>query len=302
MKERFENENGRRLLVEVLRGQHLIEHSVTLAERFATDGELVAFSAGDVLVRQDSPDNDVYLLIDGEAGIVINGRSVATRKARESIGEMTLIDADARRSATVVALKPICALRVSEAKFRALAQDFPLVWRAVASVVAERLRERVQFHRAPNEKPVIFLGSSVEGLPVAKHLQLGLKHSSLVVQLWTTGVFGPGGVTIDSLMAQAERCDFAAFVFGPDDKLTSRAAEYLAPRDNVIFELGLFMGRLDRNRCFVVREHATDIKIPSDLLGITPLTYVAKATGDLAGAVATVCTELEEVVGRLGVK
>lgn len=302
MKDRFTGENGARLLIEALRAQPLIEHDPALAERFISLGTILEYSPGAPLVEQASLDNDLYLLIDGEVGVVVNGRTVATRRSRESIGEMALIDGDARRSATVVALKPTCALRVSESQFQTIADEFPRIWRAVASVVASRLRQRDQFHRPPNTQPILFLGSSVEGLAVAKHIQLGLKHSSVAVQPWTTGVFGPGGVTIDSLMGQVDRCDFAAFVFGPDDQVTSRSTEYLAPRDNVVFELGLFMGRLDRNRCFIVREHGTDIKIPSDLLGITPLTYIAKAGADLASVVVTVCTELEAAALSIGVK
>lgn len=302
MKTRFEGTEGRRLLVEVLQTQRLVEYSPATAERLAADGEVVEFRVGDTIVHQDSTGNDVYFIIDGEAGVVVNGRKVATRQAKESIGEMALVDGSARRSATVTALKPVCALKVSEPAFRAIATDHPLIWRAIACVVADRLRQRVQFHQPPNERPTLFLGSSVEGLPVAKQVQLGLKHTPLTVQLWTSGVFGPGGVAIDSLISAVDRSDFAAFVFGPDDKVTSRAAEYLAPRDNVVFELGLFMGRLNRDRCFLVREHSTDIKVPSDLLGITPITYVLRARDDLPSTLATVCTELEEVIGRLGVK
>ena len=50
----------------------------------------------------------------------------------------------------------------------------------------------------------------------------------------------------------AGRADFAAFIISPDDTVISRDAENLAPRDNVIFELGLFMGVLNRQRVFLI--------------------------------------------------
>jgi len=302
MKTRFEGVDGKRRLVDVLMDQRLIEHDKALAERIADEGELVTLGVGDVLVEQDSTDNDLYFIIEGEVSIVVNKRDVGTRAARDSVGEMALLDGSARRSATVVAAKPVCALKLTESRFREITAAFPNLWRSIAVAVAERLRHRARFHRPPNEKPIVFIGSSVEGLAVAKEIQLGLKHSNLVARLWTNGVFGPGGVTIDALLAQVDVSDFALFVFGPDDKITSRDEKYLGPRDNVVFELGLFMGRLDRERTYIVNENSDDIKIPSDLLGISPITYVCKPGDDLATAISTVCTEVEAVVARLGVR
>lgn len=109
-------------------------------------------------------------------------------------------------------------------------------------------------------------------------------------------------MSIDSLLAHVDRADFAVFAFGPDDQVTSRSEAYLAPRDNVVFELGLYMGRLSRDRCYIVKEHSSDIKIPSDLLGVTMLTYVHATGDDLGIALGPVCTQLEDVIRRLGVK
>lgn len=302
MKTRFEGADGRRRLVEVLKTQRLVEHSEPLAERLADAGKLVEYSPGEALLEQDSVDNDLCFVLEGEVSVIVNKRSVAKRGPRESVGEMALLDGSARRSATVVAAKPVCALRLTEANFQKVATEFPGIWRALAIVVAERLRQRAQFHRAPNEKPIVFIGSSVEGLAVAREIQLGLKHASLVARLWTNGVFGPGGIAIEELLTQVDSSDFALLVFGPDDKITSRDEKYLGPRDNVVFELGLFMGRLDRDRCFIVKEHSSDIKMPSDLLGVTPITYVCKARGELTVAISTVCTEVDAAVRRLGVR
>ena len=298
MKTRFEGQDGKRRLVEVMQEQHLVKHDPQLAGRIAADGELIEFSAGDFVIRQGSADNDIYFIVDGEVAVEVNGRFVATRRPRDSIGEMALVDGAARRSATVVASKPMCAVKLTEPQFQKVAEEYPRIWRAVAIVVAERLRQRNEFHRAPNTKPILFIGSSVEGLPVAKQIQLGLKHANVVPQLWTNGIFGPGGLPIDSLLEHVERSDFAIFVFGPDDTVTSRNVEYAAPRDNVVFELGLYMGKLNRDRCYIVKKHGSDIKIPSDLLGVTAITYVQALDADIS----MVCTQIEDAVGRLGVK
>jgi predicted nucleotide-binding protein len=303
MKDRFEGPEGQRRLNEVLKTQRLVEHDAKFAEALASKGEVVEFKPGDKIITQGATDNDVYLILDGDAGIYINGRQVATRGPRDAVGEMTLIDARARRSADVAAHTPLTAFKVKEPDFQALLTAFPQVWRAVALVLADRLRERAQFHREPNVIPALFVGCSVEGLPVAQEIQLGLKHNNITVRPWTTpGVFGPGGVSIDSLLKEVDASDFAAFVFGPDDKVFSRHERYEAPRDNTVFELGLFMGRLDRNRAFIVKEHSTEIKIPTDLLGVTPITYVHRPGEDLSASIACICTELRKVIGSLGVR
>ena len=83
---------------------------------------------------------------------------------------------------------------------------------------------------------------------IANELQAGFKHDPFNAFVWKDGIFGPGGIAFDSLAQSAGRADFAAFVISPDDTVLSRHKEHIAPRDNVIFELGLFMGVLDRKR------------------------------------------------------
>lgn len=303
LKSRFEGPDGKRRLIDAMKSQRLVEHDETLATTLVEAGELVEFDTGTQFINQGDADNDAYFIIDGEAGIFVNARNVAKRAARDSVGEMALIDPSVRRSASVAALSTLTALKISEPKFKAITANNAKVWQALAMIIAERLRQRNQFHRPPNDMPVLFLGSSVEGLAVAQEIQLGLKHDKIRVRPWSMpGVFGPGGVSIDVLMKEVDLSDFAAFVFGPDDKVFSRGEEYEAPRDNVVFELGLFMGQLDRNRSFIVKDHHADIKIPTDLLEVTPITYVAKRGEDLSEPVATICTELRKVIKAVGVR
>ena len=93
------------------------------------------------------------------------------------------------------------------------------------------------------------------------------------VTLWNEGFFLVGNTFIESLVNGLPRFDFAAVVLTPDDLTTSRDLTMLSPRDNALFELGLFMGHLGRNRTFVVRPHGDGVKIPSDLAGLTTAAY-----------------------------
>jgi predicted nucleotide-binding protein len=289
-------------LIAALQGCPLVEHNEALASRLAEVGQVVSFDAGEVIMTQGADDNDVFFILVGQAQVTVNGRHVAVREARDTIGEMALLSPTEPRSASVTARTEVVALKVSEPDFHQVAEEHTQVWRVVAQVVADRLRQRSALLNIPNTKPLLFLGCSTESLEIAREIQLGLKHDNVEAMVWTDGVFGPSGVAVDALLNTVNESDFAVFVFSPDDKVVSRGDEYNAPRDNTVFELGLFMGKLERSRTFIVREQSADVKVPTDLLGITPLTYVYRGSGNLAAAIAPVCTELRKVINNLGVR
>lgn len=301
MIERFQGQEGRRRLIEALKNNRLVEHDDKLADELADLGELKPYSADDTIIMQGAADNDVYLILSGEADIAVNLRRVATRKAREAVGEMSVVDPTALRSATVTARTDLLAFKISESNIHALGDKYPKIWKVIAQVVAERLKERGRFLNTPNQRPVLFLGCSAESLEIAEEIAASLKHS-IDATPWTSGVFGPSGIPIDDLLRAVDSADFAAFVFAPDDKVESRGEEKLAPRDNTVFELGLFMGRLARERTFIIAAHGSDVKIPSDLLGVTPITYIHRDGKDLAVSLGPVCTELKKVIKSLGVR
>ena len=95
-------------------------------------------------------------------------------------------------------------------------------------------------------KPSLFVGSSTEGLEFARAIRC-LLDLDVEVTLWNDGFFSLGATLVESLVAAVQRYDFAALVLTPDDLLLNREMEVMGPRDNVIFELGLFMGNWDAN-------------------------------------------------------
>ena len=116
----------------------------------------------------------------------------------------------------------------------------------------------------------------------------------------THGVFEASATTIESLEQLVKTVDFAVLVFSPDDRVFSREVESKAPRDNIIFELGLGIGALGRERSFIVRPRGADLKIPTDLLGVTPLTYDAKEEGEIGGRMQQVCADLTSTIRKQG--
>ncbi len=149
-------------------------------------------------------------------------------------------------------------------------------------------------------KPSVFVGSSSEGLRVAREIQFKLADVG-EVELWDEGVFALGFGALESLVQALNRFDFAVFVLTPDDLTVSRGAPQNSARDNVLIELGLFIGRLGRERTFLVCCKDDKIKIPSDLAGITFATY-AQPSDDtkLTSAVGPACTRIRSVIETQG--
>jgi hypothetical protein len=126
------------------------------------------------------------------------------------------------------------------------------------------------------EKPRIFLGSSGKQGKLLQALTRGLEDIAHV-EPWTTS-FNPGTTTLERLLELTHEVDFAVFAFARDDWTSSGSSAspptesgQASPRDNVVFEAGLFGGALGMRRTFIL--HANGAKLPSDLLGLTCVRY-----------------------------
>ena len=299
---RFRGIQGRNRLVSALRKQAIVHDNETLSKELSDQAEVVQLERDDQLIVQDEADDDVYFILAGRLSIVINGREIAIRASGQHVGEMALIDPTASRSASIIAIERTVVAKVSEAFFRPLADKYPRVWQLIAMEIGERLRERNKLVVSTNPRPVLFVGSSKESLPIAQAIQSNLDHDDFIVRLWTDGVFGASQFPISELEKQVQEADFAALILGPDDQVVSRRERTEAPRDNVIFELGLFMGALSHHRTFVIVPRGCNIKIPTDLLGLIPLDYKIGNSIDLPALLGPACNELRCIIKEVGVK
>src|SRR6184192_3385134 len=152
------------------------------------------------------------------------------------------------------------------------------------------------------DKPRIFLGSSGKQQKLLQALTRGLEDVAHV-EPWTTS-FNPGTTTLERLLELAHEVDFAAFVFARDDWTTSHPASVptgsgqASPRDNVVFEAGLFGGILGMHRTFIL--HANDTKLPSDLLGLTSVRYDPATSPSEVRAINQKLRKAIETEGRRG--
>lgn len=296
---RFQGDRGRALLIEELKKQKIAASIADLPEALADAGELHAVAKGQMLIEQNASDNDIYLLVSGVYQVVVNSKEVAKRFAGESVGELATISPIQKRAASILAEDDGVVLKITEQAFADIAGRFPDVWRRLAQDVARRLEQRNRLIRPPNEKVRVFVISSVEALPVARAIESLFAHDPFATIVWANGVFRVTNYTLESLETELDRSDFAVAIAHPDDQTTVRDVDWPSPRDNVVFELGFFMGRLGRSRAILMEPRATQVKLPSDLAGITSIRYrfdEAEPTVSMGPA----CNELRDHIKRLG--
>lgn len=154
---------------------------------------------------------------------------------------------------------------------------------------------------AARVRPSVFVGSSGEGLRIAQAIQV-LLDRDCEVEIWSQGVFGLTHGTLESLVLALERFDFAVLVLTADDLTISRGTERPAARDNVVFELGLFVGGLGRDRTFMVYDRTVPPSLPTDLAGTTAATFEPHSSGNLESALGAACTRIQRAIERLGVR
>jgi hypothetical protein len=133
-------------------------------------------------------------------------------------------------------------------------------------------------------KPTIFIGSSKEGFAIAERVATLLKDFANC-KLWKEA-FHLGDSSYDNLISQIALYDYGIFIATADDVVLSRKKYFDSPRDNVLFEFGLFAGGLGKMRTFYLVEEGT--KIPSDLSGIT-LPVISKKTDPSFGQTIADC-------------
>jgi hypothetical protein len=147
-------------------------------------------------------------------------------------------------------------------------------------------------------KSKIFIGSTLEGIKLANAVKTNFEHDAYA-DVWNNGgIFSLSGNTLDDLLLHLDEYDYAIFIFQPDDKTAIRGKNYNTVRDNVIFELGLFFGKLGKNRAFyIIPRNYPKIRIPTDLYGVTAGTYdyerLMQQPDKIESIVATFCNQIK---------
>jgi len=299
MIERFSTGGGKRL-VEALSEFRLLAGLDGVPARLAEVGQLLEVKAGESLITQNGPETDVFFIVAGSVDVIVNGKMIAIRKVGDHVGEMAAIEPAQLRSATITAREPCVLLKVSETDFIELADAYPVIWRRVAATLSRRLMERNSTITQARERVRVFVMSSVEALPVTRLLVQHFEHDPFLTVVWDHGVFRASNYTLDELERQLEQVDFAIAVAHADDMVISRGDEWPAMRDNVVFELGMFIGFLGRRRAFLMEPREDKLRLPSDLAGLTTVPYRYVKGPDARALMAPACEQIRARILETG--
>jgi len=142
-------------------------------------------------------------------------------------------------------------------------------------------------------KPTLFIGSSREGLPVA---ELVKKHLSDFAdcRIWNEDVFDYGKSFFETLMELLSFFEYGVMIGTADDFVVSRDVEHMETRDNVLFEFGMFLGRLGREKVFFLKEKGA--KTPSDLFGVSLPEFSGKDAADLEDQIKQRCERIKKQI------
>lgn len=297
--DRFRSDGGRRLLA-ALSEVRLLAGIGGLPEWLLDRGELLEVQAGESFVEQDGVDTEVFFIVAGSVDVVINGKTVNIRHTGDHVGEMAAIEPAQRRAATLVARELSVLLKVAESDFIEMADGHPIIWRRLAATLSRRLLQRNSLLAKPRNQVRVFVMSSVEALPVTRLLEQHFEHDKFLTIVWGHGVFRASNYTLDDLEKQLEISDFAIAVAHADDLVISRGDEWPAMRDNVVFELGMFIGFLGRQRAFLMEPREDKLKLPSDLAGLTTVSYRYVPGEDARARLAPACNQIRDIILAMG--
>ncbi len=140
MIEKFKGEMGKDALIGKLQEQFLVFGNHEIAQKLAGCVELDEVKQGDEIITQDEEDNDMFFILEGKFQILVNRMQVASIEEGSHVGEMALIDPNAKRSATVIAEKLSIVAKISEENFIKIARDYPQLWRRIGLELSNRLK------------------------------------------------------------------------------------------------------------------------------------------------------------------
>ena len=138
-----------------------------------------------------------------------------------------------------------------------------------------------------NRRPNIFIASSTEGIEVARAVKQNFDEEA-DVEIWNEDIFKVNSNYLDTLLNRASFYDYVIAVFTPDDEAIIREKQVKVTRDNVIFEFGLFLGRIGPKRSFFLLQEG--VELFSDWSGIETAKF--RVTDNLVAAVGNACNKI----------
>ena len=301
---------GRNNLVKALTAQNLLRNipNITIvAEKFLNAStpdeiEIMGYAQGDTIYTQGNFGDFLFFILSGSCSLFTNHTFVRKLETGQFFGEFPILDANPEYYVTVRCSEDkTCIAKVSESKLNEIAQAHPEIWKNMAKIIAQRLKEsnEEKYNRIPHPRPKVFIGCSGtdKALDVAREIQSELDDFECVI--WDQGSFDNLNKSyLDSLEAALNEHDFGIFIFTPDDEIKKDGESKKVPRDNVIFELGMCLGKLTRDKAYLVCPRDEELEIFSDLRGITLAKYNTGNT-NLRAALGPACNVIRKKINSV---
>lgn len=151
----------------------------------------------------------------------------------------------------------------------------------------------------------IFVGSSSEAEQYDVEIRKILENHPDITPISWKDEFTPGEFGLESLERIKKEVDASIIIASSDDKVWYRGTEAFAPRDNVLFELGLFISQLGKERVALIlveNEKGEKARIPTDLAGLNQLDYVEGKSAGNEVALTKWLLHLKREIGNKGAK
>ena len=293
---RFDGEEGRLRLIELIADQKIVRHDMEIAERCAGTSRVIVCQKNDDLIVQGETDNDLFLILTGSFDVFVSGHRVALRVAGEEVGEMAAINPATIRSATVSAREESIVAHITESDFLHIADQFPQLWRNFARETASRLADESLRIRPRNPVPKLFVSSLPEGVSIARNIQNTLAHDGIIVTISSDNILEAPSNAVDSFLDEAGQSDFCALVLNNDDQVINRGSVQSIVRDNIFFEIGLFMGTVGQDRIFLIMPRQLNINIPIELLDLKVFEYQVNPDKSLASVPTSLSIQLRDQI------
>ena len=109
-----------------------------IRQLFDTAENIEVYSPGDVIFREGEQAHHMYVVLDGEIELQVDGRPVGSSRANDLLGEMAIVGSH-KRTATAIAKTPCRLAPVTERRFVLLVQETPYFALHVMKVLTDRV-------------------------------------------------------------------------------------------------------------------------------------------------------------------
>jgi CRP/FNR family transcriptional regulator, cyclic AMP receptor protein len=282
-------------LASAIRKHTLVEHDAELTNEFLRVGEQMDLAAGDVVYQEGEVARGIFLVLLGSIRLTQNGNTLQVLQPGEDFGTWPYLVSDPRYKVTATAIADALLFHIDDEPFQQVTIKFPHIWKHIARIQVERLQNQNRLLLPQNPRVKMFIGSSTERLRWARKLAdyCASDQDTIEAVVWDS-LFGNLEYPLEALTRTLNDWDFAALIWGGEDRTHSRSTVKASPRDNLIFEAGLSIGRLGRTRTFILVPEASNrsLKIPSDLEQATLLKYSDAAMSDACERITKIIREL----------